>query len=67
MAEIAARHGKFAGTVVSIETQPGLIETGYRFIGGGADVVGLTERFKVIAEASGHVSSDSANSSFYKA
>ena len=67
VAEAAARHGKFAGTVGSIETLPSLIETGYRFVSVGADVVALTERFRAVAEAFGHVSSDSANFSLYKA
>ena len=67
VAEAAARHGKFAGTVGSIETLPTLIEMGYRFVSVGADVVALTQRFRAIAEAFGHASPDSATPSPYTA
>lgn len=67
VAEAATRHGKFAGTVGTIETLPTLIEMGYRFLSVGADVVALTERFGAIAKAFGHVSSGSTTSSLYEA
>ena len=43
MAEVCRAYGKFAGTVGSLETLDSLIETGYRFINIGADVLGLSK------------------------
>jgi 4-hydroxy-2-oxoheptanedioate aldolase len=43
VAEAAVRHGKFAGTVGCEASLAELIETGYRFISVGADVVGLSQ------------------------
>lgn len=51
VAEAAARHGKFAGTVGTIESLPDLIRMGYRFISIGADVLALTESFRRIVAA----------------
>lgn len=41
IAETAVRHGKFAGTVGSLDNLGHLIDLGYRFLSVGADVVGL--------------------------
>lgn len=41
VAEIAVKHGKFAGTPTSTENMEEMIEMGYRFLALGADVVGL--------------------------
>ena len=43
IAELAAKHGKFAGTVGSVETSAELVRMGYRFINVAADVIGLGE------------------------
>ena len=43
VAEAAAKHGKFAGTVGSLETVNELIGIGYQFLSVGADVVGLNQ------------------------
>jgi 4-hydroxy-2-oxoheptanedioate aldolase len=43
VAEVCRAYGKFAGTVGSLETLDSLIETGYRFINIGADVLGLSK------------------------
>lgn len=51
VAEAARRHGKFAGTVGSIETIPAWIEMGYQFISVGSDVVSLTAYFRNIVAA----------------
>ena len=41
IAQVCAAHGKFAGTVGSLENMDELIELGYRFINIGSDVRGL--------------------------
>ncbi|MDR1439630.1 MAG: hypothetical protein LBJ10_06345 [Clostridiales bacterium] len=51
VAKAAARHGKFAGTVGSIDNMGELQEMGYRFVSVGADVVGLGQYFRQIADA----------------
>lgn len=53
IAEAAKKHGKFAGTVGSMASLPGLVEFGYQFISVGADVVGLREYFSKIAASFG--------------
>ena len=49
--DIARRHGKFAGTVGTIETLPGLIDMGYQFINLSSDVRALTKMFSEVTEA----------------
>lgn len=51
VAEVACRHGKFAGTVASCETLAATVELGYRFINVGADVLALGEQFRRVAKA----------------
>ena len=41
--DTALAHGKFAGTVGTLENYEELVAMGYRFINIGADVIGLTE------------------------
>ncbi len=41
--EIAAAHGKFAGTIGGLDNLDELIRMGYRFISIGADVIGLSQ------------------------
>lgn len=53
IAVAAKKHGKFAGTVGSIASLPGLVDMGYQFISVGADVVGLREYFSKIASSFG--------------
>ncbi len=49
VAEVATKHGKFAGTVGNAKSLPGLVEIGYRFISVGADVLGLGDYFRALA------------------
>jgi 4-hydroxy-2-oxoheptanedioate aldolase len=51
IARTARKHGKYAGTVGSIENLPSLIDMGYQFISVGADVVALADYFRGIAAA----------------
>ncbi len=53
VAEAARRHGKFAGTVGSIETLPRLVEMGYQFVNVGADVLALSDAFRRAAAGVG--------------
>ena len=46
VANTALKHGKFAGTVASLENYRSLIEEGYSFISIGADVVTLGNNYK---------------------
>ncbi len=46
VAEVALKHGKFAGTVGRPETVNELVDMGYRFINIGADVIGLISYYK---------------------
>jgi 4-hydroxy-2-oxoheptanedioate aldolase len=46
IAQTAARYGKFAGTVASLDTLADTIALGYQFINIGADVVGLVDYFR---------------------
>jgi len=41
VAEVAIKHGKFAGTTGSINNMNDLIKLGYKFINVGADVIGI--------------------------
>lgn len=51
VAEVAVRHGKFAGTTGSLANLDALVEMGYRFISAGADVCGLSDYFSGIVPA----------------
>ena len=53
IAEVARRHGKFAGKVGTVETFESLVEMGYQFVNLGSDVVGLAEYFSSIMSALG--------------
>jgi len=53
VAESAAKHGKFAGTVGSPDNYSKLVDMGYKFISMGADVIGLSNHCKDIASAFG--------------
>ena len=46
VADVAIKHGKFAGTVGTPANLDQLVEMGFRFISIGADVVGLIDYFK---------------------
>lgn len=50
VAEVARRHGKFAGTVGSYENVKELYDMGYRFVNLGADVDGLCMYFADVME-----------------
>lgn len=45
----ARRYGKFAGTVGTVESLPGLLKLGYQFVNVAADVASLRESFTQIA------------------
>lgn len=45
VAEVARRHGKFAGTVGSTTNMKELYDMGYRFISMGADVIALNQYY----------------------
>ena len=49
IAAAARRHGKFAGTVATVENLPGLYDEGYRFLNLGADVIGLGQYLRGLA------------------
>ncbi len=51
IAETARRHGKFAGTVATVDTLAATVALGYRFINVGADVLALTQYFTRIIQA----------------
>ncbi len=51
VAEISIKHGKFAGTVSSLDALPDLVAMGYRFLSSGADVVALSNTFSQVIEA----------------
>jgi 4-hydroxy-2-oxoheptanedioate aldolase len=51
IAETARRHGKFAGTVATVDTLAATVALGYRFINVGADVLALTQYFTRISQA----------------
>ena len=53
VAEVARKHGKFAGATGSPSTRQELIDMGYQFINVGADVVGLGSYCREMAEACG--------------
>jgi 4-hydroxy-2-oxoheptanedioate aldolase len=54
IAELARKHGKFAGTVGNAANLRELIDLGYQFISMGADVVALVQAFSQIAAAFGN-------------
>lgn len=51
VAEACRKHGKFAGTVTSLDRIPVLIEMGYRFLSCGADVLALRDYFGKVVNA----------------
>lgn len=50
VAEVARKHGKFAGTVGSTANLKELYDMGYRFVSMGADVIALGQYFTKIAQ-----------------
>ncbi len=48
IAQAAAKHGKFAGTVGSLDSLQELTDMGYQFINIGVDILGLIDYFKNI-------------------
>ena len=56
VAEVAVKHGKFAGTTGSIDNLNELIDLGYKFISIGADVVGMNNYYNhLITEFSNRI------------
>ena len=53
VAKTAVKHGKFAGTVGSVDNMRELYDMGYRFLNLGADVLGLSNYFSAITKAFG--------------
>lgn len=62
IADVARKHGKFAGTVGSAANLKALADMGYQFVSMGADVVALMLYFKQIAEAFGTVTPQTVKS-----
>ena len=63
VAEVAVRHGKFAGTVGSLDNLQELISFGYRFVSIGADVVALAQYFSGIISGFKRISNLSLSNS----
>ena len=56
VAEVATKHGKFAGTTASINNLDEFIDMGYKFISIGADVVGMSNYYNhLITEFSNRI------------
>lgn len=51
VAEVCRAHGKFAGTVTSLEAISENAEMGYQFLSNGADVLALRDAFGTVVEA----------------
>lgn len=49
--ETARRHGKFAGTVASIDSLPEITAMGYQFVSVGADVIAVGQMFDRVVKA----------------
>jgi 4-hydroxy-2-oxoheptanedioate aldolase len=62
VAQAATAHGKFAGTVGSLDSLDSLIEMGYRFVSIGADVVGLSNYCQGITSGFAEKQADAATS-----
>jgi 4-hydroxy-2-oxoheptanedioate aldolase len=60
--EVAAKHGKIAGTMASPANLKQRIDMGYRFLSMGADVLMLSEGFAQVAAVFGRKPSDPAGS-----
>lgn len=50
VAEVANKYGKFAGTTGGIDRLSEFVDMGYQFVSVGADVVGLSNYFKGLAD-----------------
>ncbi|MCD4769549.1 MAG: hypothetical protein K8R35_05220 [Bacteroidales bacterium] len=56
IAEVAIKHGKFAGTTASIDNMEEFIDLGYKFLSVGADVVGMNNYYNnLITEFSNRI------------
>ena len=55
IAEVARRHGKFAGTTASLDNLQEKVDMGYQFLCVGADVLALTESFTRTVAAFGQL------------
>ena len=68
IAKAAHKHGKFAGTVGSLDSLQELIDMGYQFINIGADVLGLIDYFKHLTNTVKNVKdrSDGSASGIYR-
>ncbi len=62
VADVARKHGKFAGATGSVENFKELIDMGYQFINIGADVVGLWQYFRELVSSTSGFSVTSAKS-----
>ena len=66
VAAVAVKHGKFAGTLGSVETFDSLVEMGYNFLNIGADVISLAQSFSHIITSLGNKSGTGQIRSPYK-
>lgn len=64
IAEVARKHGKFAGTVGSTGNLQELIQMGYQFVSVGADVIGLKNYCTDIVKAFGQKNDREEKSSY---
>jgi len=64
VAEVARKHGKFAGALGSAENFKELVDMGYQFISIGADVVGLWQYFRELMSSVAGLSMASPESTY---
>ncbi|MDF7819332.1 aldolase/citrate lyase family protein [Runella sp. MFBS21] len=64
VAEVAAKYGKFAGTVGGLGNLKDLLDMGYHFVSIGADVVGLKNYCQELVSAFKNTTSDAASTSY---
>ena len=64
VAEVARKHGKFAGALGGVDNFKELVDMGYQFISIGADVVGLGQYFRELLSAIGGSSATTPDSTY---
>ena len=64
VAEVAAKYGKFAGTVGGPGNLKDLLDMGYHFVSIGADVVGLKNYCMELVSAFKNTTSEASSSSY---
>ena len=64
VAEVARKHGKFAGALGGVNNFKELVDMGYQFISIGADVVGLWQYFRELLSSINGSSTESPDSTY---